>query len=423
MGTKAQASPVEKPSPCIARQPILTGDEEVVGYELLFREGRDERGFASDSENATSATIDTLLLVGLGVLCDGRIAFINCTHQGLLRDSFALLPPGDVVVQIPATVPADEEVVQACARLKQRGFSIALDNFVQRDSREALVPYADYIKVDITRVPPMQCASMVAAYASDTCLMLAHKVEARQHFVTAGKNGFTRFQGYFFRFPENLQVRQIPANQATYLRLLSAVSKTEVDIVEVEGLIKREPALCYRLLRYLNSPLLGLSSPVVSVRNALNLLGEKEFVKWIRMATASNMGQGKSSDLVLASLVRARFCELIGPRVEHGNADLFLLGMLSLIDAILAVPMGMVVEQLCLDPIIKEALLATKMGKKTPLSPIYDLMVAREVGDWGLVTSLGKRLNLSLSFVAENSNAAMKWAREITSTAGSSKPQ
>ena len=339
MGTKAQASPVEKPSPCIARQPILTGDEEVVGYELLFREGRDERGFASDSENATSATIDTLLLVGLGVLCDGRIAFINCTHQGLLRDSFALLPPGDVVVQIPATVPADEEVVQACARLKQRGFSIALDNFVQRDSREALVPYADYIKVDITRVPPMQCASMVAAYASDTCLMLAHKVEARQHFVTAGKSGFTRFQGYFFRFPENLQVRQIPANQATYLRLLSAVSKTEVDIVEVEGLIKREPALCYRLLRYLNSPLLGLSSPVVSVRNALNLLGEKEFVKWIRMATASSMGQGKSSDLVLASLVRARFCELIGPRVEHGNADLFLLGMLSLIDAILAVPM------------------------------------------------------------------------------------
>jgi c-di-GMP-related signal transduction protein len=418
MGTKAQASPVEKPSPCIARQPILTADEEVVGYELLFREGRDERRFAPDSENATSATIDTLNLVGLGVLCDGRMAFINCTHQGLLRDSFALLPPDDVVVQIPVTVPADEEVVQACERLKQRGFSIALDNFVQRDPREALVPYADYIKVDITRVPPMQCASLVAAYRSDTCIMLAHKVETRQHFVTAGKSGFTRFQGYFFRFPENLQVRQIPANQATYLRLLSAVSKSEIDLVEVEGLIKHEPALCYRLLRYLNSPLLGLSSPVLSVRNALNLLGEKESVKWIRMATASTMGQDKSSDLVLASLVRARFCELIAPRVEHGNADLFLLGMLSLIDAILAVPMGMVVEQLCLDPIIKEELLATKMGKKTPLSPIYDLMVAREVGDWGLVTSLGKKLNLSLSFVAETSNAAMRWAHEITSPAG-----
>ncbi len=417
MGTKAQASPVEKSSPCIARQPILTADEKVVGYELFFREGHNERRLASDSENATSATIDTLNLVGLEIVCDGRMAFINCTHHGLLADSFALLPPGDVVIEIQETVPADEEVVKACQQLKQRGFSIALDNFVSRDSREALVPYADYIKIDITRVPPMQCASLVAEYATDTRLMLAHKVETRQHFVTAGKNGFTRFQGYFFRHPENLQVRQIPANQATYLRLLSAVSKSEIDLVEVEGLIKHEPALCYRLLRYLNSPLLGLSSPVLSVRNALNLLGEKEAVKWIRMATTVSMGQARTSDLVLSSLVRARFCELIAPRVEHGNADLFLLGMLSLIDAILAVPMGMVVEQLCLDPVIKEQLLAVKMGKKTSLSPIYDLMVAREVGDWGLVTSLGKKLHLSLSFVAETSNAAMKWAHEIASTA------
>lgn len=417
MGTKAQASPVEKPSPCIARQPILTADEKVVGYELFFREGHDERRFASDSESATSATIDTLNLVGLEILCDGRMAFINCTHHGLLADGFALLPPGDVVIEIQETVPADEEVVKACQQLKQRGFSIALDNFVSRDSREALVPYADYIKIDITRVPPMQCASLVAEYASDTRLMLAHKVETRQQFVTAGKSGFTRFQGYFFQRPENLQVRQIPANQATYLRLLSAVSKSEIDLIEVEGLIKHEPALCYRLLRYLNSPLLGLSSPVLSVRNALNLLGEKESVKWIRMATTVSMGQARTSDLVLSSLVRARFCELVAPRVEHGTADLFLLGMLSLIDAILSVPMGMVVEQLCLDPVIKEQLLAVKMGKKTSLSPIYDLMVAREVGDWGLVTSLGKKLNLSLSFVAETSNAAMKWAHEIASTA------
>ncbi|MGO8796316.1 MAG: hypothetical protein ACLQLC_15960 [Candidatus Sulfotelmatobacter sp.] len=113
-------------------------------------------------------------------------------------------------------------------------------------------------------------------------------------------------------------------------------------------------------------------------------------------------------------LVRARFCELIAPRVEHASADLFLLGMLSLIDAILAVPMGLVLEELSLDPAIKNQLLSAKTGKKTPLSSIYDLMLAREVGDWGLVTSLGKQLNVSLSFVAECSNAAMRWAHEVT---------
>ena len=417
MGTKAQITPAQTPSPCIARQPILTADEDVVGYELFFREGREERRFTSDGESATSSIIDTLNLIGLGVLCDGRTAFINCTHQGLLTDYFALLPPDDVVIEIQKDVPADADVVKACERLKQGGYSIALDNFVTDDAREALVPYADLIKVDITKVGSIEYVALAARYTTKTRRMVAHKVESRQHFLTARNAGFTMFQGYFFRHPENMQVRQIPANQATYLRLLNAVSKTEVDFTEIEGLIKSEPALCFRLLRYLNSPLLGLSSPVQSVRNALNLLGEHEAVRWIRMATTLVMGQQKSSDLVLSSLVRARFCELIAARVEHGRADLFLMGMLSLIDAILAVPMGVIIEELCLDPAIKEQLLGAKTGKQTALSPIYDLMLAREDGDWGLVTKLGKQMNLSLSFVAETSNAAMRWAHEITSAA------
>lgn len=414
MSIKAQPDPAPKPTPCIARQPILTSDETVVGYELFFREGRDERRFRSDADDATSATIETLNLVGLGVLCDSRIAFINCSHKALLTENFELLPPDDVVIEIQETVPPEPAVEQACQRLKQKGYSLALDNFVPDDPRESLVPFADYLKVDITRIASVQSAALAARYASDTCRMLAHKVETRQHFLTSAKNGFTRFQGYFFRHPENLQVRHIPSSQATYLRLLSAVSKPQIDLVEVEGLIKHEPALCYRLLRYLNSPVLGLSSPVVSVRNALTLLGEKESVRWIRMTTTVGMGTDKPSDLVLSSLVRARFCELIASRVEHGQSDLFLLGMLSLIDAILAVPIGVVVEALCLDAAIKDQLLAAKTGKKTPLSPIYDLMLAREVGDWALVTKLGKQLNLSLSFVAETSTASMKWAHEIT---------
>jgi len=417
MGPKAQPAPAPKatPSPCIARQPILTAEEAVVGYELFFREGREQRRFESDGDSATSSIIDTLNLIGLGVLCDGRTAFINCTHHGLLTDYFALLPPDDVVIEIPRDVPADEDVVKACERLKRGGYSLALDTFMPQDPREALVQFADYIKIDITKVGSVDFTAMVAKYTNESCRMVATKVETRQHFLTAAKAKFTRFQGYFFHHPENMQVRQIPANQATYLRLLSAVSKPEVDLAEVEDLIKREPALCYRLLRYMNSPLLGLSSPVESVRNALNLLGEKEAVKWIRMATTLVMGQQKSSDLVLSSLVRARFCELVAPRVEHGKADLFLMGMLSLIDTILAVPMGVVIEELCLEPVIKEQLLGAKAGKKTTLSPIYELMLAREAGDWGLVTKLGKELNLSLSFVAETSNAAMKWAHEITS--------
>jgi c-di-GMP-related signal transduction protein len=417
MATPVQASSPPKPIPCIARQPILCCNESVIGYELFFREGQEQSHFSAESESATSATIDMLNFVGLGVLCDGRLAFINCAHQMLLSDYFGLLSPREIVIEVQETVPPDPEVVRACERLQQAGYCIALDNFVPGDNRELLVPFARYLKVDINKVPSDQCSALPARYAGPERHLLAQKVETREQFLTSRNNGFTRFQGYFFRHPENLRARQIPANQTTYVRLLTAVSRPEVDFDEIEALIKHEPSLCYRLLRHLNSPLLGLSSTVVSVRNALNLLGERESVRWIRMATTLVMGQEKSSDLVLCSLVRARFCELIAPKVEHGNSDLFLMGMLSLIDAILSVPIGVVIEELSLDAGVKAQLLAAKTGKQTPLSPIYDLMVAREAGDWGLVTRVGKRLNLSLSFIAETSNQSMRWAHEVTSAA------
>jgi c-di-GMP-related signal transduction protein len=415
MGTSAQAPSVEKPSPCIARQPILTADEKVVGYELFFRESPEQIRFTSDVESATSATIDALNMVGFDVLCDGQPAFINCSHQMLRSEYVTLLPPQGVVVEIQEAVPICEEVQQACERLKRDGYSIALDNFVPGDGRISLVPYADFLKVDITKVPLEQSMPLIDLYATDNCRMLAQRVETRQAFTTAKEIGYTRFQGYFFRRSESLRARHIPANQVTYVRLLTAISKPEVDFTELEELVKCEPSLCFRLLRYLNSPLLGLSSSVQSVGHALILLGQHESVRWLRMATTLVVGQDKASDLVLASLVRARFCELIAPRVEHGRSDLFLMGMLSLMDAILSVPIGLLIDEMCLDPDIKAQLLCAKTNQKTRLSPIYDLMVAREAGDWERVTQLAKELKLSLSFVAETSNEAMRWARQITS--------
>jgi EAL and modified HD-GYP domain-containing signal transduction protein len=297
-----------------------------------------------------------------------------------------------------------------------------LDNFVPGDQREPLVACADFIKVDIKRIVPQEAAALVAHYASKQVQMLAQRVETRQDHVTATKNRFTHFQGYFFRRPEQMRARHIPGNQASYLRLLQSVSKPQPDFMEIEDLIKRDPSLCYRLLRYLNSPLLGMPAPVQSVRHALTLLGEQELARWIRMATTLAMGQEKSSDLILASLVRARFCELVAAKVKHGKSDLFLMGILSLMDAILEVPIGVVIEELSLDPETEAQLLCGKTGRKTSLSPIYDLMLAREAGDWEAVTKLAKPLDLSLSQINKTYNEAMRWAHEITSAIGSQPP-
>jgi c-di-GMP-related signal transduction protein len=411
MGTQAQSAPAEQSVPCVARQPILSADQEVLGYELSFQENSVNQH--EDVENEASVIIETLNVIGFGVLCDGRRAFIQCTHKMLIMEYFVLLPPG-VVLEIQPSVPADESVIALCQKLKQVGCMIALDNFAPNDTREPLLPYADIIKVDIKKIPWEQTSAMVARYSNQKCQMLAQQVETRQDLALAKKAGFAQFQGYFFRHTEHLRARHIPANQTIYLRLLQAISKPEVDFNEIEDLIKHEPSLCYRLLRYLNSPLLGLSSPVLSIRHAFNFLGERELVRWIRLASALAMGQEKCSDLILSTLVRARFCELIAPKLKQNQSELYLMGLLSLMDAILEVPMGVAIQGLPLDPITRAQLLCGKTDKRTPLSSVYDLMVAREAGDWEKVTRLGKELDLSIVFVAASYNEAMRWAHQLT---------
>ena len=126
------------------------------------------------------------------------------------------------------------------------------------------------------------------------------------------------------------------------------------------------------------------------------------------------VGQEKCSDLILSTLVRARFCELIAPKLKHNQSELYLMGLLSLMGAILEVPMGVAIEGLPLDPVTKTQLLCGKTDKRTPRSPIYDLMMAREAGDWGKVTKLGKELELSRVFIATSYNEAMRWAHQLT---------
>lgn len=414
MSAPGKAISRKETSPCLARQPILTKDEKVVGYELLFRESEEERSFTSNAEDATSNVIDTLNILGIDVVCDGRAAFINSTRQMLVNELFFLLPADKVVVEIQPDTQPDEAVIQASQQLKKAGFRIALGNFAPNDPREVLLPHADFVKVDIRRFSSEQRADMVASRAGGQLAMLAHKVETRAQFLTAVTEGFTLFQGYFFQRPERMRARHIPTNQASHLQLLKAVSAPEVDLGAVEDLIKRDASLCYRLLRYLNSPLLGISSPVQSIRHGMTLLGERELVRWIRMAATLIMGQEKCSDLILSSLVRARFCELIGPKLSQFKVDLFLLGMLSLMDAILEVPMGVVLEGLGFDPATKEDLLGAKSGKETALLPLFQLMAAREEGDWGEVTSQAKKLNLSLPFINRAYTEAMQWGHQMT---------
>lgn len=394
----------------VARQPILSGNEQVFGYELLFRDGVEDYFRHTDADSASRSTLDTSILMGLDVLCDGRRAFINCTRETLLKDYVTLLPPAQVVVEILESVPVDDLVKAACVRLKEAGYTIALDDFIADDPRAQLIPYADLIKVDLRATSPAEQIALVKRFGKPRCQMLAEKVETREEFNACKKAGFTYFQGYFFRRPELMHAREIPKNQVNYLRLLQAISRDELDVKEIEGIIKGEASLCYRLLRYLNSAAFGFASEIHSVRHGLAILGEREVRRWIRLVATLGAGQNKSSDLVLSALVRARFCELLAPRVPHAGSDLFLVGLFSLMDAILEMPMGVVLEGISLDHETRAVLL----GQPSTLDPLYQLMLAQEVADWPRLTALCAQLNLPESHVTECHWKAMQWAREMS---------
>lgn len=393
----------------VARQPIFDRAQNVFGYELLFRNGV-ENYFNADPELAARSTLDSSLLFGVSTLCDGRRAFMNCTREVLFKDLITLLPPTQAVAEILETVEPEDRVIEACKRLKSAGYLIALDDFAPNDPRLPLVPFADIIKVDIRATRPEERAGMMRRFASPSCKMLAEKLETPHEFHQARDMGFAYFQGYFFCRPEIVTGREVPASRVHYLRLLEMVSHPEIDLRELEKMLKQEASISYRLLRYLNSPIFGFSLEIKSIRHAMAVLGEREMRRWVRLVVVVGAAEQRSSELMLMGLARGRFCELLSSRLQS-NSDLFLMGLLSVMDAVLEVSMEVLLAKVPVDHEIKAVLI----GQNSPLRSLYKLMLAQESGEWSESGTLARELKLTADEVASAWWQALQWAQEATS--------
>ena len=398
-----------KPLRYVARQPIFDRHQKVFGYELLFRDGL-ENSFRGDPDHASRATLDRSLLMGLDVLCDGRRAFVNCTRDTLMKGLVTLLPAATTVVEILESVPDDPEVLATCGSLKKAGYTLALDDYVANDRRHELAEIADIIKVEMQLTTPEQRAELIRRFGPWRCRMLAEKVETQSQFMHSRDQGFVYFQGYFFRRPEILSTRDVPANRLNYLRMLQEVSRAELNLAALEDLVKTEASVCYRLLRYLNSSMFGFRSEIHSVRHALTILGERDLRRWVRLVATVGAGQDRPSDLVLSALVRGRFGELLAPAVPRGDSDLFLMGLLSLIDAMLEIPMQDILERISLDQATKAVLL----GEPSPLQPVFQLILSHEGGQWEQAGRISRSLGLDPETVADQYWEAQQWARELS---------
>ncbi|MEM7201856.1 MAG: HDOD domain-containing protein [Planctomycetota bacterium] len=393
----------------IARQPIFNTKAEVCAYELLFRDGlRNAFPVGMDPDLASSRVIaDSLFLIGLEEMAVGKPAFINVTKDLLLADYVTMLPPDRVVIEVLETVEPTPDVIAACRRLKGGGYRIALDDFVYDPAYEPLLELADVVKVDFRATPPDELALLAQRAARHGAATLAEKVETGAEFETAVAKGYTFFQGYFFSKPVVVAHNAVPEFKLHYLELLRELNRGELDLDRLDDLIKRELSLSYKLLRYVNSPLFGLSNDVESIRHAMIVLGDRPLRRWISFVAVSCMGEDKPQELMVMALVRAKFCEELAKSTGLGNRgeELFLMGMFSLLDAIIDRPLIELLDDLPIGDAIKSAL----CQERNRFRDILDLVIAYERGAWADV----ERLSDGLTDDAPRAYVdAISWAHE-----------
>jgi EAL and modified HD-GYP domain-containing signal transduction protein len=389
----------------VARQPILDLRGRVHGYELLFRDGPVE-AFHGDCNMASRTMLDNTVVFGLEKFTGGLPAFVNCTQETLTGDLVNVLPPSITVLEILETVEPTPAVIEACRKLKAAGFRLALDDFIWEPRFDPLLALADYVKVDFTLSGAEARSDLLRRLKGKPIALLAEKVETQEEYEQARAEGFTLFQGFYFCRPVLIENREVPANRLFQLEVLQLLHTDPIDLHELSRLVKRDTSLTYRLLRLVNSPIYGFHQEVASIQSALMVVGEDAFRRIATLAIAGELNAGQPVEIMRMALIRARFCELTAELCALDPTEQYLLGMLSLVPAMLRIPMAELTPALPLRGAIREALEGTANNEASPLL----WLAAHERGDWSACDEIVKGKGLQPERLLRSYADAVFWA-------------
>lgn len=385
----------------IGRQPIFNAQEQVVAYELLYR-NNDKNAFPMvDADAATvDVLINTFLSIGIDHVTKGKPSFVNFTENLLMDTTLDYINPTQVVVEVLEDVPITKELVQRIIELRKRGFKIALDDFIMDEDiliYDELFANVDYIKIDFLLTPLAERMEMENKIKTQfpKIQLLAEKVETRQQYEVAKRTGYVLFQGYFFEQPQIIKSREIPANAMQYFQIISILRDEEPNIDILTENIEREISLSYKLLQLINRSSKRSKSKVRSIKQAILLLGLAELHKWIYLLAMREIKLNKDDDifdeLMRASLFRAKVCEKVARLNYKGNfSEYFLIGLFSLIDSLLKRPMNDVLKHLPLS----ESIVETISGNDTEMQPYLQFSIALSKLDWAGINELAEGLNI-----------------------------
>lgn len=400
----------------VGRQPILDRRGNIYAYELLYRNSEQNVFPNVDPEKATiGVLVNTFLSIGVDQVSDHRLSFINFPEGLLSENLFTKLDPNQVVIEILEDVSITPVTIGRIATFKKAGFRIALDDYVLKEEHrryaDELFKLVNIIKVDFLNTNVIERRRIEALTQNYPHLsLLAEKIETEEEYQDAKARGYALFQGYFFAKPEIIKSREIPSNIALHFHVIQQLGSPYANIEKISELIEHDVSLSYKFLRYINSLAFEIPNKIHSIRQAIVLMGIDEARKWMQVLTLHDMGQGngngRNKALVDYSLSRAKLCEMLAKLKKRKNADeFFLVGMFSLIDAIMRRELSDVLSLLPLS----DNVIRTLQGERTDITLYLELAKAIEILDLDEIQHLSKEIGITEAELSVCSLEVQKW--------------
>ncbi len=390
-----------------ARQAILNRKQNVVAYELLYREGPQNIFPNVDPHEATSKLIiKTHLNDGLHPLTSGKPALINFGEASLLSGLPFLLPQDQIMIEILEDVEPSDEVYDVCRQLFHQGYHLALDDFVYKKEWQRFFKFIKLIKFDVISHSFDEIAPLIPELKKRKNLkILAEKIETKAEFEQAKKLGFDYFQGYFFCKPEVTEKHDIEGNPQLLLSLYQEALSETLDIDKISKLFEQDLSLSYKLLRFINVSHRRGKQEIKSIKQAIIYLGEEQVRKLIVLLATSILSINKPKELLRIAIIRANFCELIARKHDKSLcSSAYLLGLFSLLDAILDKPIEEVIEALPLADDVHDVLMG---NNDSPLGIILNTVKLYEAGEWQQSEELAEKIKITKDQLASDYQQAI----------------
>ncbi|CAH0527367.1 EAL and HDOD domain-containing protein [Vibrio hippocampi] len=398
----------------VARQPIFNARSMTIGHELLFRDGENNAFPTHVAPDRSTYRLIAENYLSVGQEDDSKSrCFINFPHQSLVRRLPLSLPKDTIVVEVLETCTPNDELLEAVRELRQNGYLIALDDFAFSEEWERFLPFVHIVKLDVMAMGIDKACEFVVKQQKQgsSRRYLAEKVETDQDFQAAKQAGFSFFQGFFFSKPIIKKQVYVSSEQVVAMELFHQVCLPEVDFDRIEQIVSKDVTLSYKLLKFVNNMGNRLETEISSFRQALVYLGQEQLKLFVSLAVASFVSRGKPKALYELSLQRAHFCRLMSRHegLRSHREQAFMIGLFSILDAIMDIPIAQLMKKIPLAEDIKMALLR----REGPYGQLLLLGECFELADWQGMEKLRVQLGVTQDDVFAALADAQNWTQKM----------